>query len=257
VFVLGGQLKKVYNERAERTTTTSFGPASQAGIFTVAVPEVAADGRFRGEGFALTLSQARGDSFALVQTAEGRGATRAQALSAAAKVRYAFQFADDTLLALEPGFTLVEGAPFALQEVTLRLQVPEGKPFRLSEDAAFIARDALRVIEEYDGYTNFSDRQLVFTRGKLRCLDCPPPVVDEPEEDTNADEDSDNVKASVQISDSSGTISGDVVDVSISKTGIETVVVDKSTGKKMRIHIEGDSLMKRATKKAHSQRKTH
>jgi hypothetical protein len=242
VFVLAGQLKKSYKERAEQVTTHSL-PSSPMGTFTVAVPEVAADSRFSVDDLKLRLRQADGDSLTLVQTVEGRGATRKEAFQAASEVQYGFRFEDDTLLALSPQFNLVDNAKYRMQNVKLTLNVPEGQKFRLAPDAAEMARDALQDIDLWN--LEDEDHTFLFRRGRLQCLDCPSTNTDEDlvveREDTAGDE----TNAVIKLSTKNDSIDGELIDLSINKQGFETVVRDKNTGKKMRIRIEGDSVIKK------------
>jgi len=246
------QLKQAFKENASVSTTSYLRPGL-VGTFTVAVPEVAAEERFPAEQIHLRFKQAYGDSLTLVQTIEGRGATRKKAFSAAAAIRYGFRVQDDTLLALDPAFTLAEGFKYQWQNINLALNVPEGKPFRLSEDARHMAEEYLNNAGDWGWGQGAGDRTFVFRRGKLECLDCEDVSTSEADSEAEIDADPDNISKSARgLKDGSKdggdaiTIDGELVDVSINKNGIETIVRDKETGARTRIRIRGDSITEKA-----------
>lgn len=248
------QVKRAFKEKATLATTNYYAVPAQ-GTFTVAVPEVMADTRFPSDALDFDIRQAYGDSITLVQTIEGRGVTRQQALQEASLVAYSTRFSDDTLLSLSSSISLPSGRPYKLQKVKLTLRVPEGKAFRLSEDAAYLGRHQLySSLEGYD-YADVADRSLVFRRGKLLCLDCPPPSSDDDENDGDlkvdvVEEGDTTGGAHIKIDANGNEVNGDVEDITINRHGIQTTVRDKKTGERVHVHIGGDTVTAHKARKS-------
>ena len=236
------QAQRQFSAKARQETATHYSMPAQ-GMFTVAVPEVAAEGRFSSGDVSLHLRQADGDSITLVQAIEGSGANRQKALSAASLVGYTTRFSDDTLLSLSNAFILPEGKQYSMQRVFLTLNVPEGKSFRLTEEAARMASNDISNIDEDE---TMADRTFVFRRGKLACLDCGLHVerVDDSNSYDSEEEDtfSPHVQGDLDINGKSTHVDGNIEDVTINRHGIETIVRDKKTGSRMRVRIGGDSV---------------
>lgn len=249
------QVRRAFKEKATLATTNYYAVPTK-GAFTVAVPEVTADNRFPSDALELDIRQAYGDSITLVQTVEGRGTTRQQALQEASLVAYSTRFSDDTLLSLASSISLPSNRPYKLQKVKLVLRVPEGKVFRLSEDAAYLGRHQLySALDMYDHH-DLADRSLVFRRGKLVCVDCPPPSSDTDDNDGDlkvdvVDENDSTGGAHIKIDANGKEVNGDVEDISINRHGIQTTVRDKKTGERVHVHIGGDTV---TAHKAHKNR---
>ncbi len=232
-LVLLPKASRTFKER-EVVTTQAHLPLKSASMLQIAVPEVTAENSFRSERLSLTFAEAKTDSLSVVQSVEGRGATRALALASASEVRYGFSLSNDSVLTLAPAFTWTANQPYRMQKLDLTVEVPQGRIFRLDERAAQLAMGTLAGVRADFNAVDFVGRQLVFARGRLTCLDCPA-------EEAEPDKTEDGFNARIDISTDSGRVQGDIEEVNISKNGIETWVKDPKTGKRTRVRIQADT----------------
>ena len=238
-LVLLPKAARTFKEK-EVVTTQARLPLKSSAMLQIAVPEVSAENSFRSDRLSLVLAEAQTDSLSVVQSVEGRGATRALALASAAEVRYGFSLSNDSVLALAPAFTWAAGRPYRMQKLDLKVLVPPGRVFRLDERAARLAMGSLAPLQDDYSADDFAGRKLVFAQGRLSCLDCPAKGA-EPAEPAAPAEPADGFDARIDISTDSGRVKGKIDEVTINKNGIETWVKDPKTGKRTRVRIQADT----------------
>jgi len=119
----------------------------------------------------LALSGHEKEALELVQRFESRGKTRQNAIENAKNVDYKFSI-DQASFNFDQRFFLKDDKPFRGQQVDMKLYIPYGKEFTLSENLSAILSEHSLENAGYSIYNLGENNVWVFTEQGLNCLTC-------------------------------------------------------------------------------------
>lgn len=116
----------------------------------------------------LDIQKATGESFELLKVQTGRGRNRSEAEINSRKMNYKFQ-QQDSLIILDPSFTISKDVKFRNQQLSLILKVPVGKTIFLDDNTDNIIYDIDNVTNTYD--KKMLNHYWIMTPKGLKCTD--------------------------------------------------------------------------------------
>ncbi len=119
----------------------------------------------------LDLEKSETNNFELVKESESRGRTNRHARTLAANVKYFYE-QDDTIMKLEPFFSVPKEDKFRGQDLEIALRIPVGK-------SVFIHKEVQSILDDAKTDTRIRTRKMIgntwtmLPEGILTCIDCP------------------------------------------------------------------------------------
>jgi len=119
----------------------------------------------------LAISGHEKDEIELIERFESRGETRQNAIQNAKNINYK-HIMEDASIQFDQKFFLKDDMPFRGQQVDMKLYIPYGKEFTLSENLKVILNENALHNAGYSHYNLGINNTWVFTEEGLKCLTC-------------------------------------------------------------------------------------